>query len=338
MSEVRREMKAKRVRGGILLLKIGREYLILLGAFIAIMLIAGYFIPDFWSINYQKELFRRSAILGILAIGQAIVMIAKGVDLSVGASTMTLAIMAAIFFRETPILMQYPWLVTVLIILLLGISIGVINGLLIAFLKIPPVVVTLGMMTALSGITLVYTKGFPRGGSHKVLMEFMSTSEVIGIPAVVLMWVVVTLAIWFILRLTKYGREIYAIGSNPVAAHISGIHVEKILTSVYAIAGLFAAVSSLLYLGRVVVPALSVAPAGIGMDFLLSSLAIPVLGGVTFRGGEGSIVGVFIASLLYGTIRGILIALGFGTAGILIFTGLVIALVSIVKQITARQQ
>ena len=336
MSKAGREIKVERVRGNVLLLKVGRDYLILLGAFLVIMLIAGYFIPDFWSINYQKELFRRSAILGILAIGQALVMIARGVDLSIGASTMTLAIMAAIFFRETPVLMQYPWFITVLIVFLLGLAIGAVNGLLIAFLKIPPVVVTLGMMTALSGITLVYTKGFPRGGAHPILMEFMSTSEIIGIPTVVVIWVLVTILIWFILRLTKFGREVYAVGSNPVAAHKSGVHVEKILASIYAIAGLFAAASSLLYLGRVVVPALSVAPAGIGMDFLLSSLAIPVLGGVTFRGGEGSIIGVFIASLLYGTIRGILIALGFGTTGILIFTGLVIAIVSIIKQITAR--
>ena len=336
MSKAGRGMEVGRVRSNVLLLKVRRDYLILLGAFIVIMLIAGYFIPDFWSINYQKELFRRSAILGILAIGQALVMIARGVELSIGASTMTLAIMAAIFFRETPVLMQYPWFITLLIIFLLGLAIGAVNGLLIAFLKIPPVVVTLGMMTALSGVTLVYTKGFPRGGAHPILMEFMSTSEIIGIPTVVVIWVLVTILIWFILNFTKFGREVYAVGSNPAAAHKSGVHVEKILASIYAIAGLFAAASSLLYLGRVVVPALSVAPAGIGMDFLLSSLAIPVLGGVTFRGGEGNVIAVFIASLLYGTIRGILIALGFGTAGILIFTGLVIAMVSIIKQITAR--
>jgi ribose/xylose/arabinose/galactoside ABC-type transport system permease subunit len=336
MSETGRRIEIGHTRGNVLLLKIRKDYLILLGAFIMMMLIAGYFIPDFWSINYQKELFRRSAILGILAIGQALVMITRGVELSIGASTMTLAIMAAIFFRETPVLMQYPWFITVIIIFLIGLLIGSVNGLLIAFLKIPPVVVTLGMMTALSGVTLVYTKGFPRGGAHPILMEFMSTSEVVGIPTIVVIWILIIILIWFILRLTKFGREVYAVGSNPVAAHKSGVHVEKILALIYAIAGLFAAASSLLYLGRVVVPALSVAPAGIGMDFLLSSLAIPVLGGVTFRGGEGSIIGVFIASLLYGTIRGILIALGFGTAGIAIFTGLIIAIVSIIKQITAR--
>jgi ribose/xylose/arabinose/galactoside ABC-type transport system permease subunit len=336
MSETGRRIEIGHTRGNVLLLKIRKDYLILLGAFIMMMLIAGYFIPDFWSINYQKELFRRSAILGILAIGQALVMITRGVELSIGASTMTLAIMAAIFFRETPVLMQYPWFITVIIIFLIGLLIGSVNGLLIAFLKIPPVVVTLGMMTALSGATLVYTKGFPRGGAHPILMEFMSTSEVVGIPTIVVIWILIIILIWFILRLTKFGREVYAVGSNPVAAHKSGVHVEKILALIYAIAGLFAAASSLLYLGRVVVPALSVAPAGIGMDFLLSSLAIPVLGGVTFRGGEGSIIGVFIASLLYGTIRGILIALGFGTAGIAIFTGLIIAIVSIIKQITAR--
>ena len=336
MSKAGIEAEVERARGGVLLSKIGRDYLILLGAFIAIMLIAGYFIPDFWTINYQKELFRRSAILGILAIGQAIVMLTRGVDLSIGASAMTLAIMAAIFFRETPVLMQYPWCVTVLIIFLLGLVIGTLNGLLIGFLKLPPIVVTLGMMTALSGVTLVFTKGFPRGGAHPLLMKFMSAYEVIGIPAVVVIWILVTILMWFILRLTKFGREVYAVGSNPVAAYKSGTHVEKILVSVYAIAGLFAAAYSLFYLGRVVVPALSVAPAGIGMDFLLSSLAIPVLGGVTFRGGEGSIIGVAFASLLYSTIRGILIALGFGTPGILIFTGLVIAVVSIIKQITAR--
>jgi ribose/xylose/arabinose/galactoside ABC-type transport system permease subunit len=336
MSETGRRIEIGHTRGNVLLLKIRKDYLILLGAFIMMMLIAGYFIPDFWSINYQKELFRRSAILGILAIGQALVMITRGVELSIGASTMTLAIMAAIFFRETPVLMQYPWFITVIIIFLIGLLIGSVNGLLIAFLKIPPVVVTLGMMTALSGVTLVYTKGFPRGGAHPILMEFMSTSEVVGIPTIVVIWILIIILMWFILRFTKFGREVYAVGSNPVAAHKSGVHVEKILALIYAIAGLFAAASSLLYLGRVVVPALSVAPAGIGMDFLLSSLAIPVLGGVTFRGGEGSIIGVFIASLLYGTIRGILIALGFGTAGIAIFTGLIIAIVSIIKQITAR--
>ena len=92
----------------------------------------------------------------------------------------------------------------------------------------------------------------------------------------------------------------------------------------------------MLYLGRVVVPALSVAPAGIGLDFLLSSFAVAVLGGITFRGGEGSIIGTFIAALLYGNIRGILIALGFGTSGILIFTGLVVVAVSVVKQISSQ--
>ncbi len=333
---VKEEKEVGVVKGNLFLQKIPREYLILLGAFIVLMAIGGYFIPNFWSAGYQKELFRRSAIVGIIAIGQTIVMLTRGVDMSIGASAMSLAIMAAILFKETPILSQYPWWIPVLIVFLLGALIGALNGLVISFLKIPPIIMTLGMMTALSGVTLVYTKGFPRGGAHKVLMEFMSTSEVIGIPSVVVMWVIVTLIMWFILRLTKFGREVYAVGSNPIAAHFSGVHVEKIIAIVYTIAGIFAAASGLLYLGRVVVPALSVAPAGIGLDFLLSSFAVAVLGGITFRGGEGSIIGTFIAALLYGNIRGILIALGFGTSGILIFTGLVVVAVSVVKQISSR--
>lgn len=334
MIKVEKETGEK--RGNLLLQKIKMEYLVLLGAFIVLMAIGSYFIPNFWHIGYQKELFRRAAIVGILAIGQTVVMLARGVDMSIGASTMTLAILAGIFFRETPILMEHPWWVTVLIILLLGMLIGAMNGLIIGFLKIPPIITTLGMMTALSGATLVYTKGFPRGGAHEVLMEFMTTLEVGGIPAVVITWAIITLFMWFVLRFTKFGREVYAVGSNPTAARFSGIHVEKILALVYIISGIFAAASCLLYLGRVVVPALSVAPAGIGLDFLLSSFAVSVLGGTTFRGGEGSVIGTFIAALLYGNIRGILIALGFGTAGILVFTGLIVVIVSVIKQITYR--
>ncbi|MEM2465419.1 MAG: ABC transporter permease [Candidatus Bathyarchaeia archaeon] len=317
--------------------KIRMEYLVLLGAFIMLMIIGGFFIPNFWTEGYQKELFKRAAIVGTLAIGQTIVMLTGGVDLSIGSLTMGLAVIGAVLFRETPILSECPWWIPTLIIFLIGALTGSVNGLGIALAKIPPIIMTLGMMTTISGITLVYTKGFARGGAHPVIIEFVRVSEIIGIPSVVIMWVIVTLIMWFVLRFTTYGREIYAVGSNPIASHFAGVHVKKIIVIVYTLAGIFAAASSLLYLGRVLAPNLSVAPAGIGLDFLLSSFAVSVLGGTTFRGGEGGVIGTFIAALLYGNIRGILVALGFGTPGILIFTGLIILMVSVIKQMKIKK-
>jgi ribose transport system permease protein len=306
--------------------KVRKEYLILIGTTIILSAIGGYFIPDFLTIQHQTELFRRISIPGIMALGQTLVILTGGVDLSVGANMMTVAIIGGIFFAS----MGELWL-PIILILLLGALIGLLNGLGIGLLKVPPIVMTLGMMTALSGFTLVYTGGYPRGGAHNDLVNFVSTN-VMGMPAPGIIWAILTIILWFMLRKTKFGREVYAVGSNPISSYLSGIQIKKILVAVYIFAGLFTSISSLFYLGRIITPALSVAPAGIGLEYLLAALAIPVMGGTTFRGGEGGVIGTFIAAYLYGIIRGLLIALGFGEAGILIFTGIIIVGIIVARQ------
>lgn len=307
--------------------KVRKEYWVLIGVLIILLAIGGYFMPNFLTIQHQTELFRRIAILGIIALGQTLVILTGGIDLSVGANMMAVAIMGGIFFAS----MGGLWLPIVLT-LLLGTLIGLLNGLGIGLLKIPPIIITLGMMTAVSGAVLVYTGGYPRGAAPPALISFVS-SNIMGIPVLGIIWVSLTIIVWFMLRKTKFGREVYALGSNPIASYHSGIQIKKIVVAIYTLAGLFTAISGLFYLGRVITPCLSVAPAGIGIEYLLSALVIPIMGGTTFRGGEGGVIGTFIAAFLYGNLRGILLALGFGEAGILIFTGTII-----VGTILARQK
>ena len=306
--------------------KVRKDYFILIGATIILVAIGGYLIPNFLTIRYQTELFRRIAIPGILALGQTLVILTGGVDLSTGANMMTVAIMGGIIFAH----MKELWL-PIVPILLLGALIGLLIGLGIGPLKVPPIVMTLGMMTALSGITLVHTGGYPRGAAHPDLISFVS-SNVMGIPVPGIVWTILTIIMWFMLRKTKFGREVYAVGSNPVSSYLSGIQIKKIVLAVYALAGLLTAIASLFYLGRIITPALSVAPAGIGLEYLLCALAIPVVGGTTFRGGEGGVIGTFIAAFLYGILRSFLLVLGFGEAGILIFTGIILVGVTFARQ------
>ncbi|MFW5913279.1 MAG: ABC transporter permease [Candidatus Hadarchaeota archaeon] len=315
-------MKLKSVFG-----RIRKDYFVLIGATIALTLIGSYMVPQFLTIGHQLNLFRRNAVVGVLSLAQTLAILTSGIDLSVGANMVTVGIISGLTFSAfsgTSII------VPLILLIALGTIIGLLNGVGIGVLRVPPVIMTLGVMTALSGATLIYTGGTFRGAVPDSLVNFVR-AEVGGLPVNGLVWVFLTIVVWLLLRKTKMGREIYALGSNPVSSYYSGIQTRKIKVTVYVLAGFLVAIAALLQVGRVRTISLQTAPAGIGLGFLLSSLTVTVIGGTTFRGGEGGVIGTLIATFLYGSLRSVLLVLGFQEPAIRIFSGLVIIVVLVLR-------
>lgn len=305
---------------------IRKDYFVLIGVTILLLIVGAVQLPGFITFRHQAALFRRNSIIGILALAQTMAILSGGIDLSVGANMTFLAILGATFMGSWNGL-----LLPLLLVLGVGVLLGLVNGIGIGYVGLPPIVMTLGIMTAISGIALLWTGGSPTGQADPALRSF-ARGEVGGIPTLGLFWVLLTVIVWVILNKTKFGREVRAFGSNPRSSFYSGVETSKIAVLIYVFVGFIAAVAGIVNLGWINTPYLGVAPAGIGMDPLLASLAVVVIGGTTFRGGEGGVVGTFVATFLYGILRSLLTAMALGSAGIRIVTGVIIIIVVVARK------
>jgi len=245
------------------------------------------------------------SIVGIIAIGVTQVIISGGIDLSAGSVVGATAMIAMSFAQAgtvngnpnptsafgNPSLMDLPVIVPVLVALGCGLLAGLVNGMIIAYTRIPPFIATLGMMVSARGISKWVTKGKP--------ISFpVEDYTLIGkgmMPVVIFL----TLAILFhlILTYTRYGKYCYAIGSNEEAARITGIKVEHHKVLVYTIASMLAAVAALVLTSKNLT-----AQAGMGVMYELDAIAMAVIGGVSLAGGRGSIIGTVLGALIFGVI------------------------------------
>ncbi|UXT61215.1 ABC transporter permease (plasmid) [Agrobacterium fabrum] len=238
------------------------------------------------------------SVIGIIAIGVTQVIISDGIDLSsgsiVGATAMISMSLAQAGTYERalyPHLTDLPVIVPVAVGLLVGIVCGGINGVLIAYTRIPPFIATLGMMVTARGFAKWYTKGQP--------ISFPTDSfAMIGKGlAPVLIFLGVAAVMHVVLRYTRYGKFTYAIGANRQAARVSGIDVERHTVKVYAVAGLLSALAGIVVASRGLT-----AQAGMGMSYELDAIAMAVIGGVSLSGGRGSILGTMIGMIIFGVI------------------------------------
>ncbi|MEA3537043.1 ABC transporter permease [Rhizobium sp. CC-YZS058] len=238
------------------------------------------------------------SVIGIIAIGVTQVIISDGIDLSsgsiVGATAMISMSLAQVGTFERalyPSLTDLPVIVPVAIGLLFGAVCGAINGLLIAYTRIPPFIATLGMMVTARGFAKWYTKGQP--------ISFPTDSfAAIGKGlAPVVIFLLVAAVVHVVLRYTRYGKFTYAIGANKQAARVSGIDVERHTVKVYAVAGLLSGLAGIVVASRGLT-----AQAGMGMSYELDAIAMAVIGGVSLSGGRGSIPGTMIGMVIFGVI------------------------------------
>jgi ribose/xylose/arabinose/galactoside ABC-type transport system permease subunit len=248
--------------------------------------------------NVITILFQTS-IVGVIALGQMMVIIGGGLDLSVAAVAILAAILMGGTSSERQQAMSFsgvlPYLGLAPAILLglgAGLGVGLVNGLVVAFTRIPPFISTLAMMLVVSGISMLLTGGAPIYYPHEAFTKFAAI-KVLWIPAPVLLWFALLVVMGYLLHRTKLGAKTYAIGANERAAIYSGIQVKTVKIALYTICGLLAAVGGFLFLSRIGSVTLDS-----GRNLLMQSIAMVVVGGVLLQGGKGSIKDALVGALI----------------------------------------
>ena len=275
---------------------------------IALLLAVGLFFlgglirPGFVNATQAINIVRLAAFLGIIAAGQTLVILGggEGIDLSIGA-VVTLAAILAFRLNE-----GQNELVPLALALALaaGAFIGLLNGLGVAFLKIPPLVMTLGMAGVVQGLILAITQGEMIGDTAPVMGRYISAPLVLGIPGVVFIWFILALLIWLLLERTTYGKQLFGIGVNRVTARLSGVRVPLVVLVTYTLSGLLAAFGGFMLLGFTQTVFMN-----LGGPYLFPSVAAVVVGGTALSGGKGSYWGTMAGALVLTLITSLLTAM-----------------------------
>ncbi|OQA63856.1 MAG: Ribose transport system permease protein RbsC [Spirochaetes bacterium ADurb.Bin269] len=281
--------------GSAALKNISREHKQLFSTFSALFILCFIFSvlsPYFLSVNNLLTVATQTAIIAIIAIGQTYVMITTGIDLSIGSNIALSGMLAGITMTN-----GVPVWIALLIGLASGCIVGGLNGVMIAFGKIPPFIATLCTMMAVRGISLTLTQGIPVSGLPKSF-TVIGTGSLAGIPIPVILMILLTVIFGFVLSKTRLGRHVYAVGSNVDAARLSGVNTKAVLIKVYVISGFVAAFAGLIMAARII----SAQPAA-GDGYELDAVASSVIGGTSTLGGEGMIAGTFIGAFIIGILR-----------------------------------
>jgi ribose/xylose/arabinose/galactoside ABC-type transport system permease subunit len=262
---------------------------------LVLLVIAASLLSDrFLTLPNILNVLRQVSIVGILAIGMTFVILTRGIDLSVGA---TLGIAVVLY---AGLMDHYGMAVAIPVGLLAAGAAGLINGLGVAYARIPAFIMTLGMLSFARGLAFIYTGGTP----IPILSEafyYVGNGYVLGIPIPALVLLAVLLVSGIVLRFTPFGRCVYGIGSNEDAARLSGVPVRLYITLVYVISGFAAGLAGLVYASQ-----LSIGTPIAGQGYELDAIAAVVVGGTSLFGGKGSVTGTFLGTLIIGVLANIL--------------------------------
>lgn len=247
----------------------------------------------FLNMNNLLNIVRNASILIIIGVGETITLTARDVDLSVGSVLSLTSVVAAIMLNRYGI----PFPLAILAALLIGAVLGLVNGLLITYVGLPPFIATYGTLWVLFGFAYLILQGaviygFPAG------FRVIGNGHLLGIPMPIVVMTVVFLAGYLLLHHTTLGRRFFATGANIETARMSGIKVERVIIAAYAISGFLAAVA-----GLVLIAYTNGSEARIGDSYLLPVMAVVVMGGTSLAGGQGNLVGTLVAALIMAVIH-----------------------------------
>lgn len=277
---------------------------------IFVAILVGYLIINMGATTWSgiMNILRHSAVVGIMAFGMGLVIITGGIDLSVGSMLALVGSMSVVIFNKT----NNP-LITLVFALALGAVCGLINGLLIGKVKMPPFIVTLATMLIFRSLAQYYLRTTGSSiynmdgtlSSYNAFFNF-GQAKVLTVPVVGLVFLAVCAIMVFISTCTKFGKTVYALGSNEKAARLAGINVEWTTVLVYVITGLLTGISAFLWMAMNG----SVDPATLGRSNEMYAIAAVVIGGISMSGGKGKILGIAFGAMSYTIIDKIIASLG----------------------------
>ena len=338
-----RSTSAGRIKGSfaraVLLLLRGRAILVL----VLLLALFSVLAPEFLTANNLSILAKHVAISAILAIGMTFVVLAGGIDLSVGSIAGLGGMVAGYMLTQGVVLggvVHYPPVaVVVLITVCACLLIGALNGWLVAKAGVAPFIATLGTLYIARGSALLISNGktFPNLAGHiergNTGFSAIGQSFFLGLPTPVWMMIVLFILAWLVAMKTPFGRHVYAVGGNERAARLAGIRVPRVKMLTYLFSSICAAV-----VGLIIASQLEAAHPATGESFELNAIAAVVLGGTSLMGGRGSLTGSLIGAFVIGTLADGLVMLGVSEFWQVVIKGVVIVLAVAVDQLQTRLQ
>ncbi|WP_250455785.1 ABC transporter permease [Clostridium tertium] len=248
--------------------------------------------PSFLSLSNITNVFTQVSVNAIIAVGMTFVILTGGIDLSVGSTLAISGALSASIIKSTGSVT-----LAIIVAALVGIAIGLVNGLLISKGKLQAFIATLATMTIFRGATLVFTNGTP---ISKLPEKFVNigNGKLGFMPIPVIITVIVSIIAIYVLSQTRFGRYLYALGGNEDSARLSGINTDKIKTLVYVVSGFASSIAGVIITSRIA----SASP-NAGTSFELDAIAAVVIGGTSLAGGEGKITGTLIGALIIGVLN-----------------------------------
>lgn len=268
--------------------------------FLALLIVGGGLIsPSFVSAGNINNMLVQLAPLGIVVIGQAFVIISRGLDLSVASVMATAAVMTSLYTSDNS---SAP--VIVLSALAIALATGLVNGLLVTKRNVSPFLATLATAIMLQGIRFWLTSGAP-SGNIPPLFKQIGAGNVAGVPISLVIFLIIAVVFWFILHRSAYGRALYIVGGNPIAGRLVGLSSDRVIIIAYIISSLLAATAGLILAGFA-----GVVDNFVGRGFELDSIVAAVIGGVALSGGRGGIPGAVVGAAILIAIFNLVLLIG----------------------------
>ncbi len=314
-------------------------------AFFAVLIVFAIIAPNFLSFNNIVAMAKHSAIWTILAMGMTFVILGDGIDLSVGSIAGLCGMLAGGFLVEGlrlplfGVVIYFHTEMIILVVLLIGIGLGAVNGLLITRLNVAPFIATLGMMYMARGFAMLRSGGktFPNLVGREDLgntgFPSLGSGTIFGIPLVVWLAIIVAIIAAYVSKKTPLGRHVYAVGGNSDAAKLSGIRVNRIKMFTYMFSGFTAALTGLVLTSQLVA-----SHPATGESYELTTIAAVVLGGTSLSGGRGSIGGSVIGALILGVLNDGLVMVGVSSFWQTVIKGFVVVIAVVVDQFQLQKQ
>lgn len=268
------------------------EYSVII-AFLIIFIAASIMSPRFLDINNQLNILMQVSIIGIVALGMTVVMLSGGIDLSVGSVLVLVGVITVLALNATGSI-----LIAVLTAFLVGSFAGLLNGLMVAKGRIASFIATLGMMAAARSIALYIAEGGSISGEVSSFTA-IANSDLWIFDYPVIIFFIMTALVYILMHKTRFGRYVYALGSNEKAALLSAIRVDRVKIGVYSLAGLLVSVAAIIETSRLN----SISSSSSGVQYELDAIAAVIIGGTRMTGGRGKIMGTFFGVLILGILN-----------------------------------